>query len=112
MPDDFKYLSPSEFQKLGKAARERYLNDLYEHLHGLPQRSSIERQDLVDYCPFCGAFLCRIYGASGERSADSAAVASDEHGKHSICLNPACRRRVELVEVAGAWVVSSAQQED
>jgi hypothetical protein len=108
MPDDFKYLSPSEFQKLGKAARERYLSDLYEHLHGLPQR----RQDLVDYCPFCGAFLCRIYGASGERSSDSAAVVSDEHGKHSICLNPRCKRKVQLVEVAGAWVVSPAQRED
>ena len=112
MPNDFKYLSPREFQALSEAGKKRYLDALHEHLHGLPEASKAARQDVVDFCPFCGAFLCRIYADSGERSDNSAPVMSDEHGKHSICLNRNCNRKVELQEIAGAWVVAPGQREN
>ena len=34
MADDFKYISPREFQKLSAADKERYLAALFEVLHG------------------------------------------------------------------------------
>ena len=33
MADKFEYLSPREFQKLGKAEKDSYLLALYRHLH-------------------------------------------------------------------------------
>jgi hypothetical protein len=41
MSDEFEYLSPREFQKLSKAAKDRYLNALHAHLH-TEYRSSLE----------------------------------------------------------------------
>ena len=112
MTDKFKYLSPREFQKLSQADRKRYLTELYEHLHGLPGNApAAAEQDLLDYCPFCGAFLCRVHAISGQRSPDSAAVVSDGHGTHSVCLNPACKRKVRLIEDDGTWVVAPDQQD-
>jgi hypothetical protein len=36
MADAFRYLSPRQFQKLGPTQKDRYLEMLFEHLHGIP----------------------------------------------------------------------------
>lgn len=63
-------------------------------------------QEIVDYnCPYCGKLLCRIDTKDGSRSEDSAPLLPDEHGKYSICLNPACKRKVQMVHPSrGLWI--------
>ena len=63
-------------------------------------------REIVDYsCPYCGKLLCRIRVSNGARSEDSAPLSDDdEHGKYSICLNDACKRKIRMEHLMqGVW---------
>lgn len=36
MSSPFNFLSPREFQKLSQAKKEKYLSELFKHLHEVP----------------------------------------------------------------------------
>ncbi len=61
-------------------------------------------------CPCCHKPLFGLYSDDGARTAGSAPLRDDEHGKYSICPNSSCKRKIRMVqELRDVWTIAPEQ---